>query len=82
MILVQNIRRSFVNMLDSSGMAIIEAVKQLAVKLGYTVIAEGVETPEQVKKLSALGIEMLQGYYFSKPLEESHVAAYIERSSS
>lgn len=76
------IDRSFVNMLDSGGMAIIEAVKQMAVKLDYAVIAEGVETPEQVEQLSALGIEMLQGYYFSKPLEHSSIADYMTHSKT
>jgi len=72
------IDRSFVSMLDTSGMAIIEAVKQMAVKLDYAVIAEGVETKEQADQLSALGIEMLQGYYFAKPLEQSSVEDYLE----
>ncbi len=76
------IDRSFVNMLDSGGMAIIEAVKQMAVKLDYAVIAEGVETQEQVEQLSALGIEMLQGYYFSKPLEHSSIADHMTHSKT
>jgi len=76
------IDRSFVSMLNTSGMAIIEAVKQMAVKLNYTVVAEGVETQEQAEKLSALGIEMLQGYYFARPLELSAVEDYLKQTSS
>tara|TARA_R110000737_G_scaffold255344_1_gene264496 strand:- start:3406 stop:5364 length:1959 start_codon:yes stop_codon:yes gene_type:complete len=73
------IDRSFINQFNTSGMAIIEAVKQMAVKLDYAVIAEGIETQEQAEQLSALGIEMLQGYYFARPLEFSNVADYLEQ---
>ena len=36
-------------------------------QLGIAVIAEGVETPAEVKKLQELDCELLQGYYFAKP---------------
>ncbi|WP_293746110.1 EAL domain-containing protein [uncultured Paraglaciecola sp.] len=71
------IARSFINKLETSGMAIFEAVKQMASSLDYAVIAEGIETQQQAEVLSNLGIEMLQGYYFSKPLELSKVQNYI-----
>ncbi|MGB2742243.1 MAG: EAL domain-containing protein [Cognaticolwellia sp.] len=76
------IDRSFVSKLDTSGMAIIEAIKQMAAKLNYAVIAEGVETQDQAEKLSALGIEMLQGFYFSRPLEQSNVKNYLDRNKT
>lgn len=37
---------------------------------GTTLIAEGVETTEQIDKVKALGINLIQGYYYSKPLNE------------
>ena len=76
------IDRSFVNMLDTNGKVIIEAVKHMAVKLDYDVVAEGVETQEQADQLSALDIEMLQGYFFSRPLELDDVEGYLLKSSS
>ena len=75
------IDRSFVNMLDTNGKVIIEAVKHMAVKLDYDVVAEGVETQEQADQLSALDIEMLQGYFFSRPLELDDVEEYLLKSS-
>ncbi|WP_339725987.1 EAL domain-containing protein [uncultured Paraglaciecola sp.] len=75
------IDRSFVKKLDTNGMAIIEAVKQMASTLNYAVIAEGVETQQQAEILSGLGIEMLQGYYFAKPIELSKVNSYISEHS-
>ena len=35
------------------------------------IVAEGVETEEQMKLLSELGCDYLQGYYFSKPVPEN-----------
>ncbi|MFT6506772.1 putative bifunctional diguanylate cyclase/phosphodiesterase [Colwellia polaris] len=75
------IDRSFVNMLDTNGKVIIEAVKHMAVKLDYAVVAEGVETQEQAEQLSALDIEMLQGYFFSKPIELHDVEDYLLNNS-
>jgi diguanylate cyclase (GGDEF)-like protein len=75
------IDRSFVNKLNTNGKAIIEAVKQMASSLKYGVIAEGVETQQQAEIVTELGGELLQGYYFSKPLELSDVKSYIEQHS-
>ena len=42
-------------------------------KMGYTVIAEGVENQEQMDIVSHCGVDMIQGYYFSKPLREQDI---------
>lgn len=47
---------------------IIESVIQMATKLGFRVIAEGVETKEQCDMLLRLGCLYGQGYYFSRPI--------------
>ena len=41
---------------------------RLAGVFGLPVVAEGVETAEQVATLRALGCDVVQGYYFSRPL--------------
>lgn len=41
--------------------------------LGYDIISEGVEFSQEVELLESFGIEMLQGYYFSKPLSEDNL---------
>lgn len=38
---------------------------------GVTVVAEGVETSDMVERAKTIGVDKLQGYYYSKPLEES-----------
>ncbi|WP_244426242.1 putative bifunctional diguanylate cyclase/phosphodiesterase [Rhizobium mesoamericanum] len=64
------IDRSFIDTMlaDSSSMAIVELVFDLAKKLGLKVTAEGVETFGQVARLLELGCRSLQGYFFGKPL--------------
>lgn len=48
--------------------AIVRAISQLATELGMTVIAEGIETKEQLRELKKVGVPFGQGYYFSAPV--------------
>ena len=52
----------------SNDMGLCEAIILMAHKLGMKVIAEGVETKEQLKLLTEAGCDYAQGYYFSKPV--------------
>jgi diguanylate cyclase (GGDEF)-like protein/PAS domain S-box-containing protein len=63
------IDRSFVNDIGNGGesMAIVKAIIDLARALDIAVVAEGVETAEQLNRLVAEGCNQVQGYYFSKP---------------
>ena len=49
---------------------ILEAVVKMIKRINLKVIAEGVETQEQVDALSEMGVDELQGFYFSRPIEE------------
>jgi EAL domain-containing protein (putative c-di-GMP-specific phosphodiesterase class I) len=60
---------------------IVHTIIRLAQNLKKKVIAEGVETAEQVAHLATLGCEYGQGYYFSKPLEAESVLDYIRERS-
>ncbi len=53
---------------DREDVVIVKAITTMAHELGLEIIAEGVETVEQVKFLKQLGVEHGQGYYFSKPI--------------
>lgn len=53
---------------DGSAVTIVQMLVRLARDLGMTVIAEGIETPEQVQALIACGVEEGQGYIVSPPL--------------
>ncbi|OYW09281.1 MAG: hypothetical protein B7Z59_08445 [Acidiphilium sp. 37-67-22] len=63
------IDRSFVANVpgDISSVAIIEAILAMACRLGLNVVAEGVETRDQVGFLRAHGQMRMQGYFFGKP---------------
>jgi diguanylate cyclase (GGDEF)-like protein/PAS domain S-box-containing protein len=66
------IDRSFIRDLpgDSDDAAITQAIIAMAHGLKLRVVAEGVETGEQLSFLRAHGCDEMQGYYFSKPLPE------------
>ena len=52
----------------SKGVQIVESVINMAHRLNLPIIAEGVETPEQVSMLQAADCLYTQGYYFFKPM--------------
>ncbi|WP_192812162.1 putative bifunctional diguanylate cyclase/phosphodiesterase [Novosphingobium sp. Rr 2-17] len=61
------IDKSFMSTLDGNGGAVVESTVMIARGLGISVVAEGVETAEQAKLLSAKGVDLFQGYYFGRP---------------
>lgn len=64
------IDRSFVNMIGvDDSQKIIEMINALASHLGLIVIAEGVETAEQVFFLQSINCQYTQGYFYAKPLD-------------
>jgi len=64
------IDRSFISdiPIDKEDIAITSAILQMAKVLGLSVVAEGVETKEQVLFLQQKECEIMQGFYFSKPV--------------
>jgi EAL domain-containing protein (putative c-di-GMP-specific phosphodiesterase class I) len=66
--LIRNVHES------RSRQAIIKGVERMVEELGIVMIAEGVETYEEYCCLRDLGISLMQGYYFSKPLFEAKAA--------
>jgi diguanylate cyclase (GGDEF)-like protein len=57
--------------------AIIKAIVALADNLQLSLVAEGVESPEQAVMLQALGCTTAQGFLFSRPLSEDGVIVYL-----
>ena len=51
---------------------------QIARLLEVPVIAEGVETKEQMELLKSIGCDIIQGYYFSKPLPPEEFSKLIK----
>jgi diguanylate cyclase len=76
------IDRAFVRDLDSSrgsGASIAHTVIRLGQSLNLSIIAEGVETPEQAKLLMDLGCPLAQGFLYSRPVDS---ASFVEWSRS
>ncbi|WP_417359550.1 EAL domain-containing protein [Gallaecimonas pentaromativorans] len=71
--------KSFVRDLTESeaDAAIVRSVVDLARNLGLKVVAEGVETEEQLDLCLALGCYRVQGYYYAKPMELSDLKRWL-----
>jgi diguanylate cyclase (GGDEF)-like protein len=77
------IDRSFIHRLGNKGenLAIVEAITVMAHKLGMDVVAEGVETMEQLEKLRDVSCEQIQGYLFSPPVAADQATELLKRGS-
>ncbi|MRJ77644.1 EAL domain-containing protein [Aeromicrobium sp. SMF47] len=73
------IDKSYVDGLDTSpeSTAIVVSCIELAHALSVAVVAEGVETPAQLSRLTELGCDIAQGYLYSRPLRAEDVAAWL-----
>ncbi len=60
---------------DENARSIVQAMINMCWNLEIDCIVEGVETRSQFKALSAMGCEMFQGYYFSRPLQSDDALA-------
>jgi EAL domain-containing protein (putative c-di-GMP-specific phosphodiesterase class I) len=74
------IDQSFVRQITTGGggVHIVNAVIAMAQNLDLVVVAEGVETSEQLAVLRARGCDEGQGYYFSRPLPPDQVVALLK----
>lgn len=74
------IDRSFIMELPDSNesKAIVEAIHALAQALNLRTIVEGVESREQLQYLRSKGMDRIQGFYFSKPLQPSELQGFLE----
>ncbi|MGY4284086.1 diguanylate cyclase (GGDEF)-like protein [Bradyrhizobium sp. LM2.7] len=63
------IDKTFIDRIDRcETVAVLKSIMQLAKTLRLSIVAEGVETSEQVGRLHSLGIPLGQGFFFSKPV--------------
>lgn len=59
---------------DPQRQAVLESISRLAPRLGARAVAEGVEAPDELATLCALGIDLVQGFLLSVPFFPSEVA--------
>ena len=57
---------------------VIKSTVKMAHDIGLSVVAEGVETIEELAAMEALGIDLIQGYFFSKPIPANDFVKFID----
>ncbi|WP_017302841.1 putative bifunctional diguanylate cyclase/phosphodiesterase [Spirulina subsalsa] len=74
------IDRSFIwNMTSQQEEEIVKGIINLGLGLGLNLVAEGIETADQLESLQALGCQYGQGYWFAKPLSVGAVEQWLEQ---
>ena len=65
------IDKSFIDNIssDTASKIITESIVVMAKKLGYSTVAEGVETAEQLEYLKSISCDLIQGFYLGKPMD-------------
>ena len=66
------------NVTNEKNKALIRAIIVLFQQLDYKIVAEGAETKEQVEILTSLGCNLIQSYYFSKPLPKKEFELFLK----
>ena len=77
------IDKSFVDPVSTDGereedITVLRHIIILAKELGFVTLAEGAESKAQVDRLRELGCEVIQGYYYSKPVPETEYENYLK----
>lgn len=75
---ILKIDKSFVDRIGENEKNIIDYILTIAKELNFTTIAEGVETKEQRDYLLENGCDIIQGYYYAKPMSEAEFEEYME----
>lgn len=77
---ILKIDRSFISKIgENKQEAIVSAMIAMGKAMGMTVVAEGIETEQQLHYLQELNCDIAQGYLFSKPLPEDEATEYLEQ---
>jgi EAL domain-containing protein (putative c-di-GMP-specific phosphodiesterase class I) len=64
-------------LVEQASLAIVDSIISLAHALGKETIAEGVETQNELIALTERGCQLIQGYYFSRPLPPSLFLSWV-----
>ncbi|CAI9401382.1 hypothetical protein ANOBCDAF_00686 [Pleomorphomonas sp. T1.2MG-36] len=77
------IDRSFITGIprDAQQCGLVSTIIKLAEVMSFKVVAEGVETREQLDSLTDWGCDLIQGYYFSRPLPKTGLVSMLPRRS-
>jgi EAL domain-containing protein (putative c-di-GMP-specific phosphodiesterase class I) len=74
------IDRSFISQLNvRRGSSLVRMVTDLGHAIDINIVAEGVETSEEMEALQAMGADQLQGYLLSRPLEPAALSSWVTK---
>lgn len=81
---ILKIDKSFIDEITTSKVLseIVDSIINMAHALNIAVVAEGVENEMQLEVLKNKGCDLIQGYYYSKPLNESELEARLARENN
>ncbi len=76
--------RSFVStvLTDQRSRVIVESTCQMADAMGLRMVGEGIEDEETARALAGLGVDVLQGYYFAKPMPSDQVVGWLHERAA
>lgn len=64
---------------DKQAAVFYRSIVMVMQNMGYMIVAEGAETKDEVELLHNWGVDMVQGYYFSRPLPENELLKLFSR---
>ena len=67
---------------DTAAHPLLSAIIRMGRALGFDLIAEGIETPEQAEVIAALGCDEVQGFFFSRPMPACEILAWAQKAES
>lgn len=73
----QNMTKAYFNKMKAKH--VVDAMNSMIHDMGLKIVAEGIETREQLEAMKKLGIDYIQGYYFSKPLPANVYLEFISK---
>ena len=76
------IDKSFIDDLDIDGKVIVNTIISMGKNLGFNVVAEGIESEEQVSYLKSVGCHEGQGYYWSVPIGAEEIIKMYQEGNS
>lgn len=60
---------------------VLEGMTEIMHKMNMNIVSEGIETKEQLEAMSKIGIEYIQGFYFSKPIPEDEFIEFLSQNN-
>ncbi len=63
------------------GKLVMETAIRMILDLNLKIVSEGVETKEQLEAIKKLGVQYIQGYYFSKPLPQNEFVSFVKENN-